>query len=157
MTAQAMAEMLGARRASADRWQARCPAHQDRSPSLTITDTREGTILIRCWAGCRTADVLSAVGLSFKDLFAGPPPSPEALREATARQQAQEARARARRFAHGQACDRLMKLERIVDELGAQLMRLPEGHPNERELGRLFHSATQMLHEGDDYERGLRA
>ena len=54
------------------RYKACCPAHQDRSPSLTVTDT--GTnILIHCFAGCSPLDVINAVGLQWPDLY---PPDP---------------------------------------------------------------------------------
>lgn len=52
-----------------DRWQARCPAHEDRSPSLSVTETTDGTILIKCWAGCSAFEIVEAVGLELKDLF----------------------------------------------------------------------------------------
>lgn len=48
---------------------ARCPAHDDRSPSLAIKDGGDGRILLHCFAGCETQDVLSAVGLTFADLM----------------------------------------------------------------------------------------
>ncbi|WP_336274159.1 hypothetical protein [Vreelandella indica] len=51
------------------RWLACCPAHQDRSPSLAIRETPDGTLLMKCFAECPTADVLAAVGLELKDLF----------------------------------------------------------------------------------------
>ncbi|MCL5425909.1 MAG: hypothetical protein M1154_09820 [Gammaproteobacteria bacterium] len=51
------------------RWLACCPAHQDRSPSLAVRETPDGTILVKCFAECPTADVLAAVGLELKDLF----------------------------------------------------------------------------------------
>lgn len=51
------------------RWLACCPAHQDRSPSLAIRETADGTILMKCFAGCPTGDVLAAIGLELKDLF----------------------------------------------------------------------------------------
>jgi hypothetical protein len=51
-------------------WVARCPSHEDRSPSLAIDVGADGeTLLIHCFAGCVTADVLAAVGLSLSDLF----------------------------------------------------------------------------------------
>lgn len=59
------------RPAGNDRWTALCPAHEDRSPSLSIRDTGD-KILIHCHAGCPTDDVLAAVGLSFRDLYADP-------------------------------------------------------------------------------------
>ena len=51
------------------RWTARCPAHGDRNPSLSIRETADGTILIRCFAGCCASEVMAAVGLSLRDLF----------------------------------------------------------------------------------------
>ena len=48
---------------------ARCPAHDDKSPSLAITEGDEGKTLVHCFAGCETEDVLSAVGLEFSDLM----------------------------------------------------------------------------------------
>ena len=52
-----------------DKWQACCPAHGDRSPSLSIKEAEDGTVLIKCWAGCEFADIVGAVGLSPSDLF----------------------------------------------------------------------------------------
>jgi hypothetical protein len=40
---------------------ARCPAHDDRTPSLAITQTREGRVLVYCHAGCDQRDVLAAL------------------------------------------------------------------------------------------------
>jgi len=50
------------------KWLARCPAHNDRSPSLAIklVDDR---ILIHCFAGCSVPAVLDSVGLGMADLF----------------------------------------------------------------------------------------
>lgn len=50
-------------------WLARCPAHEDRGPSLSIRETDDGRILVHCFAGCEPHDVLSAVGLTLGDLF----------------------------------------------------------------------------------------
>lgn len=48
---------------------ARCPAHEDRHPSLSIAEGRDGRILLHCWAGCATKDVLVALGLTWRDLY----------------------------------------------------------------------------------------
>lgn len=53
----------------ADKWLACCPAHDDNDPSLSITETRDGTLLLKCWAGCTAAEVVQAIGLSLRDLF----------------------------------------------------------------------------------------
>lgn len=51
------------------KWQSRCPAHEDKSPSLSITEKDDGRILIHCHAQCGGAAVTEAVGLSLSDLF----------------------------------------------------------------------------------------
>jgi hypothetical protein len=50
-------------------WQARCPAHDDRNPSLSVTEGRDGRVLLKCRAGCETPAVLAALGLQWSDLF----------------------------------------------------------------------------------------
>lgn len=57
------------RQTAPNRWVMPCPAHQDRSPSLSVRETPNGTVLIRCFAGCDTQAVLDSVGLAFADLF----------------------------------------------------------------------------------------
>lgn len=54
------------------RWTARCPAHEDRSPSLSIRVADDGRVLVHCFTGCAAGDVLTAVGLEFRDLFPEP-------------------------------------------------------------------------------------
>ena len=51
-----------------DKAQCVCPAHTDRQASLTVSRGRNSTILY-CHAGCNYRDILSAVGLSAKDLY----------------------------------------------------------------------------------------
>lgn len=50
-------------------WMGCCPAHDDKSPSLSVTEGSDGHILIHCHAGCSPYEVLSSVGLSMSDLF----------------------------------------------------------------------------------------
>ena len=49
--------------------QALCPAHDDHEPSLSIAEGEDGRVLIKCFAGCKTEDVVAALGLEMKDLF----------------------------------------------------------------------------------------
>jgi putative DNA primase/helicase len=60
MTAEALAKALGGRKAGTT-WMARCPAHDDRAPSLSIADARDGKVLVRCHAGCDQRDVIAAL------------------------------------------------------------------------------------------------
>ena len=50
-------------------WNAQCPGHDDAKNSLAVSVTHDGTILMKCQAGCSTADMLAAKGLSMRDLF----------------------------------------------------------------------------------------
>lgn len=59
---------LDYRRVADNKWIARCPAHNDSSPSLSITRSAD-RILIHCHAGCGAIDVLESIGLTFSDLF----------------------------------------------------------------------------------------
>jgi hypothetical protein len=40
---------------------ARCPAHQDDTPSLAIREGNHGRLLVKCHAGCRQVDVINAL------------------------------------------------------------------------------------------------
>ena len=51
------------------KWSACCPAHQDKSPSLRITEKPDELILIHCFAECENFDILAAVDMEFSDLF----------------------------------------------------------------------------------------
>jgi len=54
-------------------WEARCAAHNDRKASLSITEGKEGRILLKCFAGCPVESIVVALGLKMADLF--PPPA----------------------------------------------------------------------------------
>ena len=47
-------------------WQSRCPAHEDRNPSLSIRLGEDGKILLHCFAGCRFEAIAAATGLNGK-------------------------------------------------------------------------------------------
>jgi hypothetical protein len=58
--AELMAEALGGRRVGTG-WLARCPAHDDRQPSLAIAEAKNGKLLVRCHAGCGQREVIAAL------------------------------------------------------------------------------------------------
>ena len=59
MSAETIAKGLGGRKAGRG-WTARCPAHDDRTPSLSIRDA-DGKVLVCCHAGCEQERVISAL------------------------------------------------------------------------------------------------
>lgn len=50
-------------------WQAPCPAHDDRQPSLSVTEGSDGAVLLHCHAGCTPEAVVEAMGLRMADLY----------------------------------------------------------------------------------------
>jgi hypothetical protein len=54
-------------------WCCRCPAHDDRNPSLSISAGDDGRALVNCHAGCKPAAITAAVGLTVRDLFPDDP------------------------------------------------------------------------------------
>ena len=58
----------GVRPCGPDRWMARCPAHDDRRPSLSV-QVADDRILIHCFAGCSPQEIVEALGLEMRDLF----------------------------------------------------------------------------------------
>ena len=68
MNAQDVLDRLEKVTGSKGKWIACCPAHQDKSPSLAVTET-DDRVLVHCFSGCDTQDVTAAIGLNLADLF----------------------------------------------------------------------------------------
>lgn len=76
MTAQDLAQRCQkAYQTKTGSWQACCPAHDDVSPSLSITDGNKGT-LVKCHADCPPDAIVAALGLTMADLFSTPASRP---------------------------------------------------------------------------------
>lgn len=67
--ARLLARLDAVRQTGEGQWVARCPAHEDRTPSLGILEKPDGVLLVLCRGGCETSDVMRAVGLSLADLY----------------------------------------------------------------------------------------
>lgn len=46
-----------------------CPAHSDRTPSLSVKEGDDGRVLLHCFSGCEMVSVVAAMGLRPTDLF----------------------------------------------------------------------------------------
>jgi hypothetical protein len=64
-----LSHLEGARRTGPDRYIAKCPAHEDRSPSLSVRELADGRILLHCFAGCDVGAIVAALGMKLSDLF----------------------------------------------------------------------------------------
>jgi hypothetical protein len=56
------------KRTGPDSYVACCPAHDDHHPSLAISEKDE-SIGLHCFSGCDNESILSAIGLTFSDLY----------------------------------------------------------------------------------------
>ncbi len=63
-----LVERLHAKR-SGNGWKAKCPVHDDREPSISISEGADGRALIFCHAGCKINEILAAIDLKPRDLF----------------------------------------------------------------------------------------
>ena len=68
MTVDDFLHRLEAVRRTSRGYLARCPAHADRHPSLSVSEGERG-ILVKCWAGCTTEEIVRALGLTVRGLF----------------------------------------------------------------------------------------
>jgi hypothetical protein len=71
MTASQLAKQLHGKRAG-KRWMCRCPtglhSHGDRNRSLSVWESDDGWILLKCFTGCQRDEILAAMGLKVRDL-----------------------------------------------------------------------------------------
>jgi hypothetical protein len=82
MTAEVLLSRLDkVRKTGPDRWLARCPAHADKTASLSIRELPDGRTLAHCFAGCGVDAVLAAANLEITDLFPELPPDSHHLPE----------------------------------------------------------------------------
>lgn len=58
-----LAQLSGVRK-SGSGWTARCPAHDDRNPSLSLRITDSGRLLLHCFAGCSFDEIRPLLGLA---------------------------------------------------------------------------------------------
>ena len=95
-----------------DKWEARCPAHDDNKPSLGVWLGDNGAVILKCQAGCTNDDVLDALGLAWRDLF---PPKQNGDR--------------AHRTTGGQKLGPIVDRYPYVDEVGKLLFQVTRHDP----------------------------
>lgn len=83
--------LLDGARKSGRGYVCKCPAHADRTASLSISEADNGNVLIHCFAGCPTLSIVHALGLELADLY------PRRLTEMMTHQERAQARLEAKR------------------------------------------------------------
>ncbi|MHB1959413.1 MAG: hypothetical protein ACYCO5_10320 [Acidobacteriaceae bacterium] len=141
MIAESFAELVTARRIGPGRWQAKCPAHADKRPSLAIAQGRDA-VLLRCWsAGCSPESICAALGLGLRDLFSDADTTPAQRAQAAQRSRTHHAQAKAQHHAAIESNRELLRLERLRDSLGGLLAR----RPDDGEVSHLFNGVLDKL------------
>lgn len=69
MSADTLLDRLECVKKTPNGWAARCPAHDDKGPSLSVRELDDGRVLVHCFAGCDVHQIVGAVGLQITDLF----------------------------------------------------------------------------------------
>jgi len=84
-----LTKLPDARRNGRGGWSTTCPAHDDRRPSLSISQGDDGRALVHCHAGCTPEEIVAALGMKLADLMPEAPttarPMPKATRKPTAK------------------------------------------------------------------------
>lgn len=68
-----LSRLEGVKRTAPGKWIARCPTREDRSPSLSIRELDDGTVLLHDFGGDDVEAILGAVWLDFAALYPTPP------------------------------------------------------------------------------------
>jgi len=71
MKAEKLLERLEmVRKTGTGKWIARCPAHDDGTPSLSVTEIENGNrVLIHCRGGCGALHILESIGMDWSALY----------------------------------------------------------------------------------------
>jgi hypothetical protein len=71
MNAEAILARLQSVRRNRAGWAARCPAHDDKTPSLSVR-AENGRILLHCFRGCSINAICEGLSIKLSDLFTEP-------------------------------------------------------------------------------------
>jgi hypothetical protein len=119
-------------------WTAKCPAHEDRTASLSITAGDDGRVLLHCFAGCCTADVVAAAGLQIADLFVRKPTADMTFAERAALKEHG-------RQAQWRAALNVLSLESKIVQIAAREMA--KGKPlTQEDCARVIQASTLIDH-----------
>jgi hypothetical protein len=113
-----LSRLDGVRAGGHRRYVARCPAHPDRNPSLSIREGERG-ILLRCWAGCALSAITDKIRLTVSDLFYGHLSDPWERRQTILRRAKEQAVQRVACLARGRQADARRQAEYLIQSARA--------------------------------------
>jgi len=145
MSAQEFARLVRARKVGRGKWIAKCPAHPDKHPSLSIGEGKRAAIVFKCMShGCTANEILRAMGLKWRDILGESGMDREMIRQLEAERERQRAREQSfkeyRTFLSWKALDKIQFWHRKSQVLGRSLAKWPE----QDKLAKQFHHALDM-------------
>ena len=147
-------------------YRAFCPAHDDRkTPNLDVREGEDGRALVICRAGCDTDEVVEALGLTMRDLFArnGHPGHGGAGEDSSSRSAATVRPCTLESYAEAKSLPaRFLRRLGLSDfsYSGTPAVRIPYRDTEGVEVAVRFRLALEKGEEGDDrfrWRRGDRA
>lgn len=69
---QLLSKLSKVRKTGHGKYTSLCPAHEDSSPSLSISEESDGRLLIHCFAACDPSSIMESLGLNMSDLYPKP-------------------------------------------------------------------------------------
>lgn len=119
---------------------AKCPAHPDRHPSLSIDEGKKVPIVLCCMShGCETKAILAALGLHWRDLYDDKPFDREAMRAVEMERRRQEMEEKDARVTRGLWISQAYFWEEEVRRIG----KLLESDFDSDTLARQLHRALE--------------
>jgi hypothetical protein len=137
MTSAQIATSLKARKIGKGRWMGRCPAHRERTGSLSITEMGGGKTRLHCFGGCSQRAVLDALGLKWRDLNPDTRIDPEVIRQIKAVENKRQAEREYRTYLLWELRKRISFWNRRSQALGKSMAN---GGRNDKD----FHHALDM-------------
>ncbi|TMQ31759.1 MAG: hypothetical protein E6K65_00280 [Nitrospirae bacterium] len=150
MTAMEFISTLeGVRPRGTGKWSAKCPAHDDTSPSLSVMEGDKG-LLVRCFAGCSLTDITQKLGVHVKDLFFDAlSADPQQRREAMGQRAQACAVRQAALDAEGRRVDALREADRLIQSARGISIDQWTDHKLHAELDRLGTAYAILDSEGE--------
>jgi hypothetical protein len=142
VTAREIATLLRGKRAGPGKWMCKCPVHRDRTASLSVREGKK-CVLIHCFRGCETQDILDTIGLKMSALYPDGKRDREAERLAERMRREAESKRKRDRRRERDRIDLQWKWDKVRNALGLLLIQ----RPSSDKLAQLFHHACTMSRE----------
>lgn len=153
MTIEDFLSRLGGTKRTTRGWQAKCPAHDDRSPSLSIREGEKG-LLVHCFAGCSIEAICEGLGLKVRELFYTHEQDSKAWHENSRRREADRRAREQLQRKRGLGIDVVREAEQLVRVACEIDISFWSDDVLDHALSRLAGAYTVLHSEGALYERG---